>query len=85
MDYLNQLAHIVYSVMGPILILAGAGYLLGRRVPAAAEVLAKALLYFLIPVFVFQNILSSTLDAADGGRIVLFSALALVARGPKPA
>jgi hypothetical protein len=79
MDYLENLAHIVYAVMGPILILTGAGYLVGRRVPPAAEVLAKILLYLLIPVFVFQNIISSTLDAADGGRIVLFSALALVA------
>jgi malate permease and related proteins len=77
-DYLSQLAHIAYGVMGPILILTGAGYLLGRRVPAAAEVLAKTLLYLLIPVFVFQNILSSSLGAADCGTIALFSALALV-------
>jgi malate permease and related proteins len=78
-SYLEHLAQIVYAVMGPILILTGAGYLLGRRVPAAAEVLSKTLLYLLIPVFVFQNIIASSLDAADGGRIVLFSSLALVA------
>jgi len=78
MDYLHELARIVYSVMGPIVILVGAGYLVGRRIPAAAEVLAKIILYLLVPVFVFHNILSSPLDAAEGGTIVLFSALVLV-------
>ncbi len=77
MDYLQHLAQIAYAVMGPIVLLVGAGYLVGRRVPAAAEVLAKVLLYFLIPVFVFQNILSSSLGAAECGTIVLFSTLVL--------
>jgi hypothetical protein len=77
MEALSTLAQIAYTVIGPIVVLVGAGYLLGRRVPAAAEVLAKILLYILIPVFVFQNILLSSLGGRECGLIVIFSALAL--------
>jgi len=78
MGYLEQLGRIAYTVIGPIVVLVGAGYLIGRRVPAAAEVLAKVLLYLLIPVFVFQNILGSSLQEAEYGTVILFSALVLV-------
>jgi hypothetical protein len=78
MEPLKHLGEIAYNVIGPIVVLVGAGFLIGRKVPAAAEVLAKILLYLLIPVFVFDNILTSTLEAADYGTIVWFSALALV-------
>ena len=79
MEYLEPLARISYTVIGPIVVLAGAGYLIGRAVPAAAEVFAKTLLYLLIPVYVFRNILVSDLAGADYGSIVVFSGLALVA------
>ncbi|MBM4017659.1 MAG: hypothetical protein FJ288_04915 [Planctomycetes bacterium] len=77
MEPLRHLVQIAYTVIGPIVVLAGAGYLIGRRVPAAAEVLAKILLYLLIPVYVFYNILTSDLRAADYGAVVAFSAAAL--------
>jgi hypothetical protein len=77
MDALSMLARIAYTVIGPIVVLVGAGYLVGRRVPAAAEVLAKIMLYLLIPLFVFQNIMLSPLGGRECGLIVLFSALAL--------
>lgn len=90
MEPLRHLGQIAYTVIGPIVVLAGAGYLIGRRVPAAAEVLAKILLYLLIPIYVFYNILTSTLRANEYGTIVWFSALALgllylVARGASAA
>jgi malate permease and related proteins len=74
MDYLSQLGHIAYAVIGPLIVLVGVGYLIGRRMPAAPEILAKILLYFLIPIFTFQNILSSSLGGAAYGTIILFSA-----------
>jgi hypothetical protein len=77
-EYFEHLGRISYTVIGPIVVLAGAGYIIGRRVPAAAEVFAKTLLYLLIPVYVFRNIMVSHLAGAEYGRIVLFSALALV-------
>ncbi|MFO8011746.1 MAG: AEC family transporter [Phycisphaerae bacterium] len=79
MDYLEQIADIAYTVVAPIVVLAGAGYLVGRRVEAAADVLAKTLLYLLIPAFVFRNILDSDLGGAEYGRIIAFSAAALAA------
>ena len=78
MEPLKHLGEIAYAVIGPIVVLAGAGFLIGRKVHAAAEVLAKILLYLLIPIYVFYNILTSTLEAAEYGTIVWFSALALV-------
>jgi hypothetical protein len=78
MEYLEQFAHIAYTVIGPIVLLAGAGYVLGRMVEPAATVLAKILLYILIPVYVFYNILRSSLGQAEAGSIVAFSGLALV-------
>lgn len=78
MEALQHLAAIAYGVIGPIVVLVGAGYLVGRCVPVAAEVLAKVLLYLLIPVYVFLNIMSSSLEGAEYGTIILFSALILV-------
>jgi len=78
MDYLVHLGRIACTVIGPIAVLVGAGYVAGRRLPQAAEVLAKILLYLLIPIYVFLNILGSSLEEAEYGHIVLFSALALV-------
>jgi predicted permease len=77
-NYTEQLVTIAYRVIGPIVVLTGAGYLIGRRVPATAEVLAKILLYLLIPVFVFLNILNSSLEGAACGTIILFSSLVLL-------
>jgi len=77
MEYLEHIGQIAYTVVAPLVVLAGAGYLLGRRVEAAADVLAKTLLYLLIPVFVFRNILDSDLAGAEYGRIIAFSAAAL--------
>jgi hypothetical protein len=77
MDTLEQIADIAYTVIGPVVVLAGAGYLIGRRIAAAADVLAKTLLYLLIPAFVFHNILTSQLAGAEYGRIIAFSAAAL--------
>jgi len=77
-QYYEQLATLSYRVIGPIVVLTGAGYIIGRRVPATAEVLAKILLYLLIPVFVFLNILDASLGGAAYGTIILFSALVLV-------
>jgi malate permease and related proteins len=78
MDYLSQLGHIAYTVIGPIVVLVGVGYLLGRRLPAAAEILAKLILYFLIPIFTFQNMMSSSLEGGAYGTIILFSAIVFV-------
>jgi hypothetical protein len=78
MEPLRHLGQIAYTVIGPIVVLVGAGYLIGRRVPAASEVLAKILLYLLIPIYVFLNVLGSSLAGAEYGYIILFSALVLV-------
>jgi len=78
MEPLGHLADIGYRVIGPIIILTGAGYLLGRRIPATAEVLAKILLWLLIPIFVFLKILESSLQGAACGSIIVFSALVFV-------
>jgi predicted permease len=79
MTYLEQLGGIAYTVIAPIVVLAGAGYLIGRRVEAAADVFARTLLYLLIPAFVFRNILTSNLGGAEYGQIIVFSAAALAA------
>jgi hypothetical protein len=78
MEYLEHLGRISYAVIGPIVVLTGAGYLMGWRVPATAVVLTKILLYLLIPVFVFLNILDSSLEGAAYGTTILFSALVLL-------
>jgi len=77
-NYSEQLVTIFYRVIGPIVVLTGAGYLIGRRTAATAEVLAKILLYLLIPVFVFLNVLNSSLEGAACGKIILFSSLVFV-------
>jgi hypothetical protein len=78
MEHLGHLTEIGYRVIGPIVVLAGVGYLLGRRIAATAEVLAKILLYLMIPIFVFLKILESSLAGAAYGSIVVFSALVFV-------
>jgi len=77
MDYIEQVGYIAYTVVGPLVVLAGAGYVLGRRLEAAADVLAKTLLYLLIPVFVFRNVLTSSLAGPAYGPIIGFTAAAV--------
>lgn len=85
MEHLQNLAGIAYTVIGPIVVLVGLGYLVGRRVAAAADVLTKVFLYVLLPAFLFKRVLESDLgDRFAGygimvyGVVVTFSAAMLV-------
>jgi len=78
-DHVHSFLHIAHNVVAPILVLIGAGYLVGRRVAQAAEVLTKVLLYFLTPAYVFFRILKSDLGAEAYGMVILFSALMVAA------
>jgi len=75
MDHLKDLAAIAYTVLGPIVVLVGTGYFVGRRLSAAADVLTKMFLYVLLPAFLFQRVVASDLGGRSYGIIVAFSAI----------
>lgn len=63
---------VAYSVMLPIFLLIGLGFLLGRVFRLDAGTMNKLNLYALAPALIFSKLLHSTLTLADAGRIAIF-------------
>jgi hypothetical protein len=78
LNHLHHLAAVAYNVIGPIVVLVGAGYLFGRKVRVAADVLTKVFLHVFLPAFLFLRVISSNLEGWAYGYIVAFSVAMLV-------
>ena len=78
MNHLHNLAVVGYTIIGPIVVLVGLGYIFGRRIPGAAVVLTKVFLYILLPAFLFLRVLAANVETSAYGYIVLFSVAMLV-------
>jgi predicted permease len=77
LDVPLQLWHILYFVVLPMLLLAGMGYLLQRRLGLDMATLTRLNFYFIIPVMVYHAVVTSTVSVASAGVIILFTAIML--------
>jgi predicted permease len=66
------------EVLLPILVTFAAGWLLDRRCRLDLGTLVKLNIYLFVPAFIFHEVVTSSLDAAVAGRVMLFT-LSLIA------
>ncbi len=74
----GQLGHIFYYVVLPVLLLAGIGWLLQRRLGLDMPTLTRLNFYFVMPGMTYFALVTSNVSPADVGAVVLFS-LAMIA------
>ncbi|HOI55256.1 MAG TPA: AEC family transporter [Phycisphaerae bacterium] len=67
-----QLGHIFYFTVLPILLVAGLGYVLQRRLGLDMPTLVRLNFYFIIPAMVYVSILTSRVNVAEIGRVLGF-------------
>ena len=72
---------ILWQVLAPIFLLAGAGYLLAKRLNVQSSGLAKAAFYVFSPCLLFDKFSHSSLSASELGRITLFAILTIAGSG----
>jgi len=69
----GQLGHIFYYIVLPILLLAGIGWLLQRKLGLEMGTLRKLNFYFVIPFMMYHAIVTSPLKASDIGSVLKFA------------
>jgi malate permease and related proteins len=72
---------VLWQVLAPIFLTAGAGYLLARRLDVRPQGLAKATFYVFSPCLLFDKFSQSSLSADDMGRLALFALLTISGSG----
>ncbi len=72
---------VLWQVLTPIFLLAGAGYLLARRLDLRPHSLARAAFYVFSPCLLFDKFSHSTLSADELGRLALFALLTVLCSG----
>lgn len=65
----------------PIFLVAGAGFLLARRLGTSVKTLAQVVFYALIPCFVFKLLVTSKMTGPQVGRMALLAVLVVGAMG----
>lgn len=65
----------------PIFLIAGAGFVLGRTARPDLPTLSRVTFYVLSPCFVFNTLLSTTLNTDELGRMALFAVAVILANG----
>src|SRR5262245_2471701 len=74
-DAAQLLLSIFISDLLPVFAIAGAGFLLARYIGVQVQTVSRVTFYALAPALVFNMLVSSTVDSAQVGRMVLFYAL----------
>ena len=78
---LKLLLSVLAEDLLPIFVVAGAGFLLARRLQVEVRPLARVTFHVLAPCLVFQVLVTSTLHPGDFGRMVVFAAAVRLAVG----
>ena len=76
-----QLAEIFYTIMLPILLLAGIGWVIQRKLGLEMATLRRLNFYFIMPALVYVALVSSPLAAGDILTVVAFGLACLVIQG----
>lgn len=76
-----QLAEIFYTIMLPILLLAGIGWVIQRALGLEMATLRRLNFYFIMPALVYVALVSSPLAAGDVLTVVAFGLTCLVIQG----
>jgi len=77
-DVLWQLWHVFYTIVLPVLVLAGVGWLIQRKAGLDMGTLIRLNFHFVIPVMIYYSLVTSSLTWRAAGQVVAFS-VAMVA------
>lgn len=78
---MREALEVLWQVLAPILLTAGAGYLLARKLGVQPQGLSKAAFYIFSPCLLFDKFSTTALSPADLGRIALFTVLVIAGAG----
>jgi predicted permease len=78
---LQALADILLQVLAPIVLMAGAGFWLQRKVGVEPKNINRIVYFVLSPCLVYTSILGMDIDTSIAGRIILFAALNMLLMG----
>ncbi len=79
MLFLSQLWHLFYTVVFPMLALAGIGFLLQRTLGLDMRTLTRLNFYFVVPAIMLYSLLTIRVQAGEIGRAILFTAVVMAA------
>jgi len=68
-----QLGQIFYFIVLPVLLLAGIGFALQRRLGLDMATMSRLNFYFILPGVIYSSIVTSELSGKDAGKVALFS------------
>ena len=78
LELLGQLGHIFYFIVLPMLVLAGIGYLVQKKVGLDRHTLKALNFYFVMPGMIYYSILTSKMTVSQVGTVVVFALTLLV-------
>ena len=78
---MNVLLSIFASDILPVFVIAGAGFLLGRKLQASVQTLSRVSFYALTPCLAFKMLATSKMTGPEAGRMVLMAVLVTAAMG----
>jgi malate permease and related proteins len=79
MEFLSQLSHLFYTVVFPMLALAGIGFVLQRTLGLDMRTLTRLNFYFVVPGIMLYSLLTVRIQAGEIGMAILFTAVIMAA------
>lgn len=78
---MQEALEVLWQVLAPIFLTAGAGYLLARKLGVQPQGLSRAAFYIFSPCLLFDKFSKTALSPGDLGRIALFTVLVIAGSG----
>jgi len=72
---------VLWQVLAPILLTAGVGYVLARKVGLSPQGLSRAAFYVFSPCLLFDKFSHTQLSPVDLGRVAAFTVLVMAGSG----
>lgn len=75
---LQELSQVIFQVLGPIALMASAGYLLRRQLVVDVRSISRIVFYILAPCLIYTSVVKMEFDPATTWRSLLFAAINMV-------
>jgi hypothetical protein len=79
--FTEQLGHVFYFIVLPVLLLAGVGFVLQRKFTLEMRTLRYLNFYFTIPCVIYASVVTARVTPGDVGTVVLFALAMMAAAG----
>lgn len=75
---MSQILNIIFTIIAPIILVAGLGVLLDRKTAFDARTMSRLIIYLTSPALLFYSMANATLQADELIRLLTFAALVLI-------